>query len=58
MKVNSLTINANKYVDITSVAANVVLIKRVPSTVISVSSESQKEILTHQTLHQIFFKSV
>jgi len=58
MEVNSLTINANKYVDITSVAANVVLVKRVPSTVISVSSENQKEILTDQTLHQIFLKSV
>jgi len=58
MEVNSLTINANKYVDITSVAANVVLVKRVPSTVISVSSENQKEILTDQTLHQMFLKSV
>lgn len=50
MKPKSLTINANRYVDMTFVAANVVLVTRVLSTVMLTSSESQKETLNDEPL--------
>lgn len=54
MKVNSLTIKANKYVDITSVGANVVLVKAMPSTVTGISSETHKKMVIDETLTSKF----
>lgn len=53
MQVKSLTINANKYVDIFSVAANVVLVRGIPSSVMLALPESQKEILIDKTLSAV-----
>lgn len=53
MNLKSLTINANKYVDIFSVGANVVLVRGTPSSVMSALPEIQKEILTDKTLSDV-----